>query len=163
MDKSITDKDWLDIVWKYFQMHSQQRILHFNYFIVFSTIITTAFITTIQTSHLNYFPNLIIGFIQIFLSFIFLKIENRNKFLIKHAENIIMKIEKDTFPNEDTNFSLFSSEIIETIKRKKTIKNKLFFQKHLSHGYSYKVIYIAFLIIGSFEFLNSIYMLICPC
>ena len=48
-DKSyIENKDILNTSWLYFQQHAQQRISYFNFFVAFSTLLTTGMISTFQ-------------------------------------------------------------------------------------------------------------------
>ena len=121
-EKEITDKEWLDLAWKHFQQHAQQRILYMNYFVVFSTILSTGLISTFQINFQMPVIGIGIGLIQVFLSFIFFKIDERNRFLTKHSETSIVSIETLYKEKHESNFQLFSSEIIETNKIKELDK-----------------------------------------
>jgi amino acid permease len=103
---SIKESDVLDLAWKYFQLHAQQRLLCFNFFVVFSSLMTTGLVATFKEKYEAHFIGFVIGLILSLISFIFYKIDQRNKFLIKHGENVIKEIEdKYKFENEynDTN------------------------------------------------------------
>lgn len=142
----ITDKEWLDLAWKYFQQHAQQRISYFNFFVIFSTILTTGLVTTYQeTFGLPYF-GVAIGLIQVFLSVMFWKIDQRNRFLTKHAEEVIMSYEAKNKANIDA--LLFSDENTKTIEREKSEKKKFLFLRQITHGKSYKIIYSFFFLWG---------------
>lgn len=142
-DKSITDKEWLDIAWKHFQQHAQQRIIYFNYFVVFSTILSSGLITTFQNNFQAPYLGICTGIVQIFLSFIFWKIDDRNKFLTQHAENVIKQIETDY-----NTYSLFNDEDVKTKELKESEKNRFYLFRQISHGKSYRIILIAFCIWG---------------
>ena len=147
-EKEITDKEWLDLAWKHFQQHAQQRILYMNYFVVFSTILSTGLISTFQINFQMPVIGIGIGLIQVFLSFIFFKIDERNKFLTKHSETSIVSIETLYKEKYESNFQLFSSEIIETERIKKIDKKKFFMNRQLSHGKAYRIIFLTFTIVG---------------
>ena len=143
---NLTDKEWLDLAWKYFQQHAQQRMQYFNYFVVFSTILTTGLVTTFQYNFQAPYLGIFLGLIQIFLSFIFWKIDRRNKFLIKHSENVIREIENEYDNPETKSYKLFCKEEIITGEIKKDSRHMLF--KQFSYSTSSGIIYFVFSIIG---------------
>ncbi|WP_286862867.1 MULTISPECIES: hypothetical protein [Sphingobacterium] len=150
---NITDKEWLDLGFKYFVQHSQQRVQHFNYFILFSSLLTTATVTSMQPSFgLSSFGALF-GLIQMIISFIFIKIDDRNSFLIKHSESIIKKIENKYLDSDD--FRIFSLEEKETIFLRSQ-KNGLL-KTHFSHKNLYRITYVIFGIIGAICLMLSFY------
>lgn len=142
-DKSIKDKDWLDLAWKHFQQHAQQRIQYFNYFVIFSTILTTGLIATFQDNFQAPYLGKGIGCIQIFLSIIFWKIDERNKFLTQHSENLIKTIESDY-----KSYKLFTDEELKTQQLKEDNNKTFFINRQISHGKSYKIIFSTFFLIG---------------
>ena len=83
-----------------------------------------------------------------FLSIIFWKIDWRNKFLAKYAENVIKKIEIDYANKEANTHSLFCDEEVETKKQKGKDKFRNIFVRQISHGKSYHIIYIIFFFLG---------------
>jgi hypothetical protein len=155
---SITDKDWLDLAWKHFQQHAQQRIQYFNYFVIFSTILSTGLVSTFQNNFQAPYLGIGIGLIQAYLAFIFWKIDERNRLLTKHGENIIKEIEANYETTGNNSYKLFTSEVNETNKQKESNKNKFFLWHHFSHGKSYRIIFVTFFLIGivgtTISFLN---------
>lgn len=142
----ITSKEWLDLAWKYFQQHAQQRISYFNFFVIFSTILTTGLVTTFQKSFEMPYLGCAIGLIQVFLSIMFWKIDQRNKFLTKHAEEVIKSYELSI---DDISLNkLFASEEIKTNEQVLSDKSKFFLRRQITHGKSYKYIYLFFLLWG---------------
>lgn len=143
---AITNKEWLDLAWKYFQQHAQQRISYFNFFVIFSTILTTGLVTTFQESFDMPYLGCAIGLIQVFLSIMFWKIDQRNKFLTKHAEEVIKSYESSV---DDTSLNrLFINEEIKTSEQVSLDKEKFFIRRQITHGKSYKYIYLFFLLWG---------------
>jgi hypothetical protein len=145
---SIAKKDWLDLSWKYFQQHAQQRISYFNFFVIFSTILTTGMVTTLQKGFALPYISVAIGCLQSFLAFMFLKIDQRNRFLTRHAEETIIEIEaRDNALNEKA-CQLFTSERKNTLERQEQDKSIFWLKRLLTHGESYKIIYIFFMAWG---------------
>ena len=144
-ENNITNKEWLDIAWKYFQQHAQQRISYFNFFVVFSTILTTGLVATFQKGFGLPYLGIAIGVIQAFLSVMFWKIDQRNKFLTKHAEEFVKSFESKT---ENASSMLFTSEEAKTNQQATSDKGKFFFRKQITHSKSYKIIYVFFFVWG---------------
>ncbi len=149
---AIQEKEVLDIAWKYFQQHSQQRISYFNFFVVFSGVMTTALLTTFQEKFEAHIVGLGIGIIQSLIAFTFWKIDERNKFLTKLAEDTIKEIEsRYSFDDDDLcveKIKLFSREELLTSELKECQKSKVFFLRQFSHSKSYRLFFVAFFIAG---------------
>lgn len=143
----IKNQVWLNLAWNYFQQHAQQRISYFNFFVIFSTILLSGLIASFsRTVDNREFIVVGIGSIQVFVAYIFLKIDERNRFLTQHSEEIIKSFESkySTLPDS---LKLFN----ESDRKTQAIKNYrpgLF--GFMSHGQAYKFIYIGFIIIGLF-------------
>lgn len=143
---NLTEKEWLEMAWKYFQQHAQQRISYFNFFVIFSTILTTAYVATFQNAYKMLYLGIPLGIIQAFVSIMFIKIDLRNKFLTRNAEDIIINIEKDFDKTTDHRYSIFTTEDLKS----KDIKSKkqFFLFKQWSHGKTYVILYIMFGFLG---------------
>jgi len=89
-----------DYVWEYFKVHAQQRMSLFNFFVVFSSLATTCLVATFQEKTRAPTVGMAIGVLLIIISFTFWKLDERVRFLIKHAENALKWIES-TYPLED--------------------------------------------------------------
>ena len=155
---SLNPKEWLNLSWNYFQQHAQQRISYFNFFVVFSTILTAALVSTFQSNFQAPFLGIAIGLVESFVAFIFLKIDTRNRFLTQNAENVIQRIEADYDKTGNKSYNLFTNEELETQKLKLKNKKMFFLYRHLTHGDSYKIIYITFFFIGIVMVLGSIFV-----
>lgn len=128
----------LDITWDYFKLLAQQRVTHFNLFIVFMGAISTVFAIQINVDLRGNIIALSLAIEQVFLCFIFHKIDIRNKFLIKHTEEIIK-----TFENEfDEGVPcIFLMEELLTKERRLQDKKKIFFLRQLSTSQLYNMFY----------------------
>jgi hypothetical protein len=141
--QNLTDKEWLDLAWKYFQQHAQQRVSYFNFFVVFSTLLFGAYVATFNST--NSFPIIgcLIGGVQAFISYCFFRIELRNKFLTKLGEEAIKQIEVRY--KETGGLELFSKETSATATHSKSARlhNRMF-----SHGSTYRLLYWTFGLAG---------------
>lgn len=141
----IKDSEVLNLAWSYFSLLAKQRLTYFNYFIILMGVISTALITSFQEKLDIHIVGIGLGFLEIFLCFIFWKIDDRNKFLTKHTENIIKYIERGY---KCEKLKVFTAEEQMTQKLRELQRGNLFFKKQLSHSQLYKTFYIVFSIIG---------------
>ena len=158
-ESTIKEETILNVAWLYFQQHANQRIGYFNFFVIFSSLLTTGLLTTFQDNFRIHYLGIIIGLLQMICSFAFWKIDDRNKALTKNGENVIKNIEHNYYINNDVSYSnklrLFTNEEIETNKLKKMNKNIIL--KQISHSKSFNIIFITFFIIGFFGSFLSLY------
>ena len=78
--------------WDYFEMHGNQRLTTFNFYIVISSVVATALFTVLTSSA----PRIgwLLGGLLVFFSFIFWKLDSRNAELIKGAEAALKYLTK---------------------------------------------------------------------
>lgn len=81
-----------DHAWKYFQLHADQRIKTFNFYLILCALITGA-LTAILKNASDIRVGIPLAFMLPFLSFIFWKLDLRNKQLIGHGEEALKYIE----------------------------------------------------------------------
>lgn len=79
--------------WAYFEMHAAQRITIFNYFVVFSGVLTTGLAASIQATPRLASVGIAIGLLLALLSYVFWQLDRRTSFLVKHAEAAIAALE----------------------------------------------------------------------
>jgi predicted PurR-regulated permease PerM len=153
----ITEKDILGISWDYFQLHANQRMNCFNFFIVFSSLLSTGLLTTFQKDFKVHYIGIALGILQMFLSFIFWQIDVRNKNLIKNGENVIKNIETNYLQTHPEKLCVFLTEETETNKSTKkdevdpnesTKNKKPLFQKSMSIRRAFNFIFLIFFIFG---------------
>ena len=125
--------------WSYFQLHSQQRITLFNYYITISTIICTAIGYCYQSTAREEYLKIGI-FLSIFLlilTFIFWKFDQRTSFLIKHSERILKEIEAENFETSLYLFKVESESVLKENLNKECILCKIW-----TYGTSFRVIFL---------------------
>lgn len=137
----ISEKDAYNTAWEYFKFHAQQRLTYLNYFIAFSVALTSAQIGILSANIGLQYIGIFIGIAQIFLAFIFIKIDKRNTFLTKLSENILREFEK--FYSFSNNDEYLNSVKIFTIEEQESSKVKM-----MSHRKTYKAIMLTFLVVG---------------
>ncbi|MBL8798741.1 MAG: hypothetical protein JNM56_32915 [Planctomycetia bacterium] len=110
-----------DYAWKYFSFHADQRIKTFNFYILLCTVVVGGILAFIKDARSPWMasPGTML---LAFASFVFWKLDRRNKDLICHAEKALRRIEIATC--EDARGSLppeccvFSTEDLATEKTK---------------------------------------------
>lgn len=124
----------LEHAWRYFQLHANQRITVFNYFIVLSGILATGLASAIQASPRLAAVGVVLGLLLSLLSFVFWKLDQRTSFLIKHAEQLIKAVEPAVA-------TLFQEEVAKTEDARKT--------KGLwTYGRAFRVIFLVMGLVG---------------
>jgi hypothetical protein len=148
----VTEKDILHISWNYFQLHAQQRLSFFNFFVIFSALMTTGLISTFQEKYDAHFIGIAVGLMLSLIAFVFWKIDERNKYLTKASEDAIKIIEQHYKCSQcyiDSNkFQIFSREEIETNQIRISQKKRLFPFRQISHSKSFNFIFLVYFIIG---------------
>lgn len=82
-----------DYAWEYFKVHAQQRMSLFNFFVVFSSLATTALAGTLHEKTHAHVVGIGLGLLLMFISFVFWQLDERVRFLVKHAESALKWIE----------------------------------------------------------------------
>jgi len=84
----------MDHAWRYFELHANQRMSLFNFFLAISGVVLAGLAATLQAS-LNFsMLGIVLGALLAVISFIFWKLDQRVSFLIKHAETALVVLEK---------------------------------------------------------------------
>lgn len=121
----------LDHAWKYFEIHSNQRIQLFNFYLVIMAASGSALAYILQNKNQSIL-GIFLGLFLVFVSFVFWKLDQRTSFLVKQAEKILSNLEMEfdakyyIFSNENSDFSLVND------------KSNIFSRK-----YSYRVLFNA--------------------
>lgn len=102
-------------LWKYFEIHAQQRMIVFNYFIVIAGATLTGIGFCIQQgSRYNYLASCL-GVFLLVLSFMFWKLDQRVSMFIKAAERALIEHEQKFDANSS---KIFTNEKIVTMSLK---------------------------------------------
>jgi hypothetical protein len=82
---NLLSETYRDYVWSYFVLHAQQRLQTFQFFITLATAILGGILLlnrSVQSTRLIF----ILGFLLMFFSFIFWKLDRRNRNFVRNAE-----------------------------------------------------------------------------
>lgn len=136
-NQSMDDREY---AWNYFNFHADQRLKTFNFFIIITTIFLGGIFPVLTIKNYNYL--ILIGLPISFFSYIFWKLDIRNKELISVAESELKKLE------ESNTSKLFIKEYNYTKDKK----------KHFSFTDSFNLVFLTYGFIGLFStFLIIIY------
>ncbi len=134
----MEEKDFIDILWKYFELHSNQRMQMINFSLVVHSLLITVLIglfTSNSAVDLTQYKILVCISLIVF-SFIFYMLDRRTKEMIKNCEESLKAVEQKYASEVDENFLIFTMEEGKT-------KNSwtLSYTKSLSLGYLFFVIF----------------------
>jgi hypothetical protein len=122
--------------WRYFQLHATQRITVFNYFLLISGVVASGLAATLQGSQRFSSLGVVLGLLLTLVSFVFWKLDQRTAFLIKHAELVLIEIEKEA---SDKKYQIFNLELELTSGER---NNKNVWLRRWSYGKSFRLIFI---------------------
>lgn len=137
--------------WSYFQLHANQRMSSFNFFVVISALLTTGLVTSLKIDFKYHYLGVILGLSLIVISFIFWKLDQRVRYLINHAEEALKAIEDISMKNEDfiaPQLALFRMEDEKTDKKRQGHTSWNLWQWHLSYSNCFGMIYLVFGFLG---------------
>jgi hypothetical protein len=137
--------------WDYFELHSGQRLTTFNFYIVIASVITTALFSTFQKDYKVPLLGIPLGLLLSFISYIFWKVDTRNRQLIKGAEEAL-KFFEDTAEFEDKDGTPHVAKIFKHEEYKTNLRRgdraTFPWKKHYSYSNSFNRVFIAFALVG---------------
>jgi hypothetical protein len=123
MDQQLR-QEYREYAWKYFELHAEHRLKAFNFFVVFSTLLTGAFANLVAANGLkNQYCLLPIALM--FFSFVFWRLEERTRILTKNGESALKHLDEIAFGSKETPLKLFANDDVSTKKYKRN--NPLYF------------------------------------
>ena len=142
----FTQKDFHKYSWNYFSAHAAQRMSLFNFFVVFSSLVTTALLGSFQEKLRIYPLGLGFGLLLTLISFVFWKLDQRVSFLIKHAEEAL-KHQEAEFPDAPASgephvTQLFTREEFLTSSMRSC--SRLPWRCHFTYSKCFNVAFVAF-------------------
>ncbi len=152
-------KDHREYAWNYFQLHANQRMATFNFFVIIAALLTAGLAGTFNKDYEYQFIGVVLGLGMAVIAFVFWKLDQRVRYLIKHDESALKEIEKQSVivTNQDVNqnLSLFSSE------EEKTADIRLHHRWlpcrwHMSYSECFGSVYFVFGILGALGAIASI-------
>ncbi|HCF1770727.1 RipA family octameric membrane protein [Pseudomonas aeruginosa] len=105
----MNDKDRIDRsiehAWKYFELHAQQRMTVFNFFLAIAGLVAAGIGVGLQQGSQFSILVSLLGFFLVFVSFIFWKLDQRVSSMIKLAEAALCHLEGLGVTDEASIFS----------------------------------------------------------
>lgn len=98
-DVSVNSETALEHAWRYFELHANQRMSVFNFFLVLAGLVSAGLAAAIQGSPRLAVLGIVLGILLALVSFVFWKLDQRVSFLIKHAEAALAELEA-LIPNQ---------------------------------------------------------------
>ncbi|MDH2518611.1 MULTISPECIES: hypothetical protein [Acinetobacter calcoaceticus/baumannii complex] len=141
MTNRINSEQAVEHAWKYFELHSNQRITMFNYFLFIIAGLGTSIGVILQTSKNLSYVGIFLSILSIIVSIIFWKLDQRTSFLIKQSEAVFKRLER----NSPIDIGIFCNE--EANLEKNNI-DKCFITKIVTYGLIFRTIFIITGMIG---------------
>jgi len=101
-------------IWNYFNVHANQRMSMFNFFLVLTGLLGAGLAACVQGQRVLQLLGGITGLFLSAVAFAFYKLDQRTSFLVKHAEGAMVRLESEFKIAEAR---IFTAEISETASR----------------------------------------------
>jgi len=133
--------------WDYFTVHASQRMTIFNFYIVLSSVVATSFFASFKSDSNLQSARPILAALLCFFAFIFWKLDQRNKVLIKNAERALKFFEQRD--PVDSIAKVFTQEEIETKANAVTgWRWILCWRWNLSYSSCFNLVFVCFFLVG---------------
>jgi hypothetical protein len=127
---------------RYFELHASQRMSTFNFFVVLSALLISGLIKTFEKDFSYPQMGYSVSFALMLVSVVFWKLDQRVRFLIKHAEEALSDLEKGSaYP------ALFKEEAVKTSEKSMGVWKGILFH-HLRYSHCFELIYLMFFVAG---------------
>lgn len=148
------DSDLQKQAWDYFVLHASQRMTVFNFYIILSALITTSYVASFNNhSNLAFFRIALAALLSLF-AFVFWKLDERTKRLVKIGEEALKYFEGTISSDEVA--KVFTREEIETSRKRAVQARWNPRERLLSYSDCFQIIFGAFFLAGVVELIISI-------
>ena len=139
----MEEKDFMDTLWKYFELHANQRMQMMNFYIVIVSLFLTALVAMFCSKEdLKVCESaLCVG--VIFFSWIFMMFDKRTRSMIKNCEKAIKKIEMKYIEKFDAEIMVFTQEELQT-----KIKKEMTYTKIMKLEFGFVITAMALCLLG---------------
>jgi hypothetical protein len=156
----MNEEDLRKQAWDFFQVQAAQRLTTFNFYIALSSLMSGGLALSLKPDTASPFLTAIIGGLITILSLVFWKLDERNRHLIKSAEETLKFFEQETpYRDEPTGrphvAKRFLREAFDTEERKKGRSLK-FWQNDYSYADCFRAVFLAFALVGTTSFVYAI-------
>jgi hypothetical protein len=142
--------------WDYFSAHGAQRMTIFNFYIALSSLTATGYYASLKSdSHLESARTLF-ALLLCFFAFIFWKLDQRTKLLIKNAEHALKYFEElEPHPLHAKVFLCEETKTKATRKATKGWQSLMLWRQPLSYSDCFNLVYSVFFLIGAWSLLSN--------
>ena len=135
----LSPREMQQYVWCYFELHANQRMSVFKFFIGLATFLTASLLAAAVQKH--HVPGALLGALLTLVSLVFWRLDERTRFLIKKSECALEEFEEVFLGNAGTprHLKLFREERMETYRMKGMLA---------TYGQCLKVLFFTFGAIG---------------
>lgn len=123
----MEEKDFINILWKYFELHANQRMQMMNYYILIVSLFFTALVAMFCSDKDMKIYEGAICVSVIFFSWIFMMFDKRTRGMIKNCENAIKLIEKRYMDQFGVDIMIFTQEELWTKVNKEMTYTKIMY------------------------------------
>ncbi len=139
--------------WNYFQLHAQQRLSVFNFYIVLAGALTTGLVTSLPKADEQTALPIALGSLLIFFSFVFSRLDVRNSSLIKNAEGGLREIETAWADERGEKVTAIRTAVFSRDESHVKIARKRnaflsIFSSHLSFSDCFRFTFMSFALLG---------------
>ena len=147
----MNEADLRKQAWDFFQMQAGQRLTTFNFYIALSSLLSGGLAATLKANMPIPYVGVILGSLLVLFSFIFWKLDSRNRELIKSAEETLKFFEsKASLLDVDERPHIarrFLREEFDTAE-KQAANSWRIWRNHYSYSHCFRVVFFAFTIVG---------------
>lgn len=141
--------------WKYFEYHASQRLTTFHFYIILSTLLASGYFIA-----LRYMPifSILFSCLLVIFSFVFKKLDSRNKQLIHNSEDALKYIESQDIIKDEVKphvLNIFLYEELQT-KQMQAQFSRYSLKKIFTFSTCFGIVFYVFGIMGFFALLFSV-------
>ena len=144
--KSLDDS-FRKYAWDYFALHADQRLRAFHFYILLSTAVLGGFGLLLRNGEFHPWMS-VAGFLLVFLSFVFWKLDNRTRQLVKLGENALKYLDAQfNLPDLDGKpnaLCLFQREFVDTA----ALNRWPLSSGHFSYARCFRWMFLMFALVG---------------
>ncbi len=150
----MTNGDFLrKQAWDYFATHASQRMTIFNFYIALSSVVATGYFSSFKADSNLQSARWVLAVLLCVFAFIFWRLDGRNKFLIKNAEEALKHFEQNE-PGDPVT-KVFTHEVAKTNAMRRQWHGLGRFL-HLSYSGCFNFVYVAFALVGTYGTLRAL-------
>lgn len=148
----ISDESLRVQAWEFMQMQAAQRLQTFYFYVVICVALTAGISTGLKPSEPNPWVVLMASLLLMFFSFIFFKLDMRNRFLIQGAEAAIKEFEKTSELENDNGAPHFVKRFLREEHETHVECAKpcqFIWQRHFTYTTCFKCVFWGFSLLGA--------------